>query len=96
LASVFDDQDQPVINRTQSAKNAALIKWGTVAVIAFTDQTLALKVRHALQITLQTSVGRAAGWQVAGSIANVWHAEKPARMPPPKMFDGFVDQSVRV
>ena len=31
-----------------------------------------------------------------GSIADVWEAEKPALMPLPTMFDGFVEQSKRV
>ena len=31
-----------------------------------------------------------------GSIADTWEAEKPALMPLPKMFDGFVDERKRV
>jgi hypothetical protein len=31
-----------------------------------------------------------------GTIAEVWHAERTALMPPPPAFDGFVEQSKRV
>lgn len=31
-----------------------------------------------------------------GSIADVWEAEKPALMPLPTMFDGFVEERKRV
>ena len=82
-SSLLDGCDDPEILRYENLKSVPQV---------LTSDTLNLWLEERCKaLWTETAHG-----SLPGSIADVWEAEKPALMPLPTAFDGYVEQSKRV